>query len=236
GLLRQGAGLNEKSALIEAEKDNYPIDWMCTQLEVARSSFYAWRARVGTTTDTEARREVLKVEIARIFDQQRGTAGCRRVAAQLNQEGFEASVGLVAELMRELGLKAVQKRAYKTTTVVDGRAQVFEDKLGRDFAPESHSPGTALVGDITYLRTGQGWLYLATVIDLATRMVIGWQTATHLRTSLVIDALEMARTQGGAKKNAIFHSDHGSQGGFNWSSQHLEVRKVFKDGDQGLEH
>lgn len=176
---------------------------MCTQLEVARSSFYAWRARVGTTTDTEARREVLKVEIARIFDQQRGTAGCRRVAAQLNQEGFEASVGLVAELMRELGLKAVQKRAYKTTTVVDGRAQVFEDKLGRGFAP-SHRPGEALVGDITYLRTGQGWLYLATVIDLATRMVIGWQTATHLRTSLVIDALEMARTQGGAKRMLYF--------------------------------
>ncbi|WP_425248463.1 IS3 family transposase [Auritidibacter ignavus] len=234
GLLRQGAGLNEKSALVEAEKDNYPIDWMCTQLEVARSSFYAWRARVGTTTDTEARREVLKVEIARIFDQQRGTAGCRRVAAQLNQEGFEASVGLVAELMRELGLKAVQKRAYKTTTVVDGRAQVFEDKLGRGFAPESHRPGEALVGDITYLRTGQGWLYLATVIDLATRMVIGWQTATHLRTSLVIDALEMARTQGGAKKNAIFHSDHGSQYTsdefINYSQQHGFIQSMGRTG------
>ena len=88
---------------------------------------------------------------------------------------------------------------------------MFSDKLDRNFAPESHRPGEALVGDITYLRTGQGWLYLATVIDLATRKVIGWQTAEHMRTSLVVDALEMARTQGGAASGAIFHSDHESQ-------------------------
>lgn len=93
----------------------------------------------------------------------------------------------------------------------DEKAQVFADKLERDFAPESHRPGEALVGDITYLRTGQGWLYLATVIDLATRKVIGWQTAEHMRASLVGDALEMARTQGQAAPGAVFHSDHGSQ-------------------------
>lgn len=120
-------------------------------------------------------------------------------------------MGLVADLMRELGLAAIQRKAYKRTTVPDDKAQVFSDKLDRDFAPESHRPGEALVGDITYLRTGQGWLYLATVIDLATRKVIGWQTAEHMRASLVVDALEMARTQGGAASGAIFHSDHGSQ-------------------------
>lgn len=184
---------------------------MCKQLQVARSSFYAWRSRAGTVTATQARREALKVEIGRIFDEQRSTAGCRRVAAQLNEEGFEASVGMVADLMRELDLAAIQKKAYKRTTVTDEHAEVFTDKLNRDFVPESHTPGTALVGDITYLRTGQGWLYLATVIDLATRMVIGWQTAEHMRTSLVVDALEMARTQGGAATEALFHSDHGSQ-------------------------
>ncbi|MVT26384.1 IS3 family transposase [Nesterenkonia alkaliphila] len=203
--------MNEKSALIEAEKDTYPIWWMCQQLEVARSSFYAWRARAGRVTATQARRDVLKVEIARIFTEQRGTAGCRRVAAQLNAEGFDASVGLVADLMREMDLAAIQKRAYKRTTIAEEHAAVFTDKLGRDFTPEHYTVGQALVGDITYLRTGQGWLYLAVVIDLATRMVIGWQTAKHMRASLVIDALEMARTQGGAAKEAIFHSDHGSQ-------------------------
>lgn len=184
---------------------------MCNQLGVVRSSFYAWRERAGQITATQARRQALGVEIERIFNEQRGTAGCRRIAAILNDEGHPASVGLVADLMRELGLAAIQRKAYKRTTVPDDKAQVFSDKLDRDFAPESHRPGEALVGDITYLRTGQGWLYLATVIDLATRKVIGWQTAEHMRASLVVDALEMARTQGGAASGAIFHSDHGSQ-------------------------
>lgn len=184
---------------------------MCNQLGVVRSSFYAWRERAGQVTATQARRQALGVEIERIFNEQRGTAGCRRIAAILNDEGHPASVGLVADLMRELGLAAIQRKAYKRTTVPDDKAQVFSDKLDRDFAPESHRPGEALVGDITYLRTGQGWLYLATVIDLATRKVIGWQTAEHMRASLVVDALEMARTQGGAASGAIFHSDHGSQ-------------------------
>ncbi|MCT1887053.1 IS3 family transposase [Dietzia cinnamea] len=211
GPLRPGAGLSEKSALIEAEKASFPIEWMCAQLGVARSSFYAWRSRAGQVTATQARREALKGEIQRVFDKQRGTAGCRRIAAILNDEGHPASVGLAADLMRELGLAAIQRKAYKRTTVPDEKAQVFADKLGRDFAPESHRPGEALVGDITYLRTGQGWLYLATVIDLATRKVIGWQTAEHMRASLVVDALEMARTQGQATPGAVFHSDHGSQ-------------------------
>ena len=184
---------------------------MCAQLGVVRSSFYAWRARAGQVTATRTRREALGREIERIFHAQRGTAGCRRIAAILNDDGQPASVGLVADLMRELGLAAIQRKAYKRTTVPDEKAQVFTDKLDRDFAPESHRPGESLVGDITYLRTGQGWLYLATVIDLATRKVIGWQTTEHMRASLVVEALEMARTQGGAAPGAIFHSDHGSQ-------------------------
>jgi len=94
--------------------------------------------------------------------------------------------------MREMGLAAVQKRAYKRTTINDEHAQVFEDQLARNFDPADYCPGQALVSD-TYLRTGQGWLDLATIIDLATRMVVGWQLADHMRTSLVIDALDMAR-------------------------------------------
>jgi hypothetical protein len=78
------------------------------------------------------------------------------------------------------------------------------------------------VGDITYLKTGEGWLYLAIVIDLATRMVTGWQLAEHMRTSLVTDALAMAITHGHVQPGAVFHSDRGAQGGFNWSSQHLD--------------
>ena len=184
---------------------------MCRQLGVARSSFYAWRARAGTVPATQARREALKPEIQRVFTFLRGVGGCRRVAAKLNDEGIVCSVGLVADLMREMGLAAIQKRAYKRTTIPDDQAQIFDDHLDRNFDPGAYTPGQALVSDITYLKTGQGWLYLATIIDLATRMVIGWQLAEHMRTSLVIDALAMARTHGRIADDALVHSDHGTQ-------------------------
>lgn len=181
---------------------------MCGQLGVARSSFYAWRNR--TETPTAARRRDLAERITTIFDDSRQTSGCRRVAAQLNRGGHECSVGLVADLMRELGLKAVQPRAYKRTTIPGEDPIEAPDLIGRDFAAGG-TPGARLVGDITYLRTGEGWLYLATVIDLATRMVIGWQLAAHMHTSLVVDALKMGIDAGLVAPNAIFHSDRGTQ-------------------------
>lgn len=184
---------------------------MCQQLEVPRSTFYAWKDRAGQITATRARREQLAVEVQRAFDDQNGTAGCRRLAAQLNREGQACSVGLVASLMRELGLAAIQPRTWRKTTVVDDDAQVYPDLLERNFDPADHAAGEYLAGDITYLHTGAGWLYLAVVIDLATRMVVGWQMADHMRTSLVVEALAMARTHGYAAPQAVFHSDHGTQ-------------------------
>jgi putative transposase len=182
---------------------------MCGLLGVPRSSFYAWRDRAETPT--AARRRLLAEHVARVFDESRQTYGCRRVAAALNRDGHECSVGLVADLMRELGLRAVQPRAYKRTTI-PGEAPVSSpDLIGRDFDLVSGAPGERLVGDITYLRTGEGWLYLATVIDLATRMVVGWQLADHMRTSLVVDALAMAIDAGHVDAEAIFHSDRGTQ-------------------------
>jgi putative transposase len=100
-------------------------------------------------------------------------------------------------------------RAYKRTTVPGEQPVSTPDLIEREFT--AGQPGTRLVGDITYLRTDQGWLYLATVIDLATRMVVGWQTAAHMRTSLVIDALAMARKHGHVGRHAVFHSDRGCQ-------------------------
>jgi transposase InsO family protein len=193
--------------VIEAEKATYKIAWMCRLLEVPRSSFYAWRHRVETPT--AVRRRELAGHVCRVFAGSRQTSGCRRIAAQLNREGIDCSVGLVADLMRELGLRAVQPRAYKRTTVPGAEPVDSPDLIGRDFTAEA--PGERLVGDITYLRTAQGWLYLATVIDLATRMVIGWQLASHMRTSLVIDALQMAIDSGQVRHDAIFHSDRGCQ-------------------------
>jgi putative transposase len=189
--------------VIEAEKANYKIAWMCRLLGVPRSSFYAWRNRAETPT--AARRRELAEHVRRIFDDSRQTSGCRRVAAQLNRGGHECSVGLIADLMRELELRAVQPRAYKRTTVPGEDPVHSPDLIEREFT--AAEPGTRLVSDITYLKTGEGWLYLATVIDLATRMVVGWQLASHMRTCLVVDALQMAITGGHVQPDAIFHSD-----------------------------
>jgi transposase InsO family protein len=182
---------------------------MCELLGVPRSSYYAWRSRAETPT--AARRRVLAAQVRRVFHSSRQTFGCRRVAAQLNREGVDCSVGLVADLMREAGLKAVQPRGYRRTTLPGEQPVNSPDLLERDFAPDSCAPGQRLVGDITYLRTGQGWLYLATVIDLATRMVVGWQLTDHQRTGLVIDALRMAIDAGRVQPGALFHSDRGCQ-------------------------
>jgi putative transposase len=116
---------------------------------------------------------------------------------------------LVADLMRELGLTACQPRAYKRTTVPGEEPVASPDLIDREFTADT--PGQRVVGDITYLRTGEGWLYLATVIDLATRMVVGWQLAEHMRTSLVVDALDMAIAHGHLDPGAVFHSDRGTQ-------------------------
>ena len=101
--------------MIDAEKANYKVAWMCRLLRVPRSSFYAWRNKAETAT--AARRRELASQVRRVFEEGRGAYGCRRVTAQLNRDGYSCSVGLVADLMRELGLRACQPRAYKRTTL-----------------------------------------------------------------------------------------------------------------------
>jgi putative transposase len=134
-----------RCALIDAEKANYPIVFMCRQLRVPRSTFYAWRRQADTTT--AARRRELAGHVRRVFTASRGTYGCRRVTAALNRDGIACSVGLVADLMRELGLRACQPRAYKRTTLPGQRPVTSPDRIGREFTAKR--PGTRLVGDIT---------------------------------------------------------------------------------------
>lgn len=195
--------------MIEAEKANYPIRWMCSILGVSRSTFYDWRRQVATVTAAAARRAELAIEVGKVFAEFKETYGCRRIARVLNNRGHACSVDLVADVMRELGLQAVQPRAYRVTATRGEADDYPPDLLDRDFT--STHPGTRLVGDIAYLRTTQGWLYLATVIDLATRMVVGWQIADHMRTYLVINALEMARLHGHLQPGAIVHHDRETQ-------------------------
>src|SRR4051812_28273584 len=152
GLLRADATVAERCALIHAEKDTYDVTFMCRLLKVPRSSYYAWTHRAETPT--RARRRALAVEVAQEFTNSRQTSGCRRIAAALNRRGIPCSVGLIADLMRELGLAAVQPRAYKRTTLPGDAPRPAPDLLERNFT--ATAPGTRLVGDITYLRTGEG--------------------------------------------------------------------------------
>jgi putative transposase len=202
--------VSDRYAFIAAEEadPNSPYDTskMCAWLRVSRSGFYDWCTRPPSATGR--RREQLKTAISGIFERSRGTYGYRRVHAQLRRAGFEAGPELVRDLMRELGLAACQPRPYRITTVADPAAPAPADRLGRDFAAEA--PGQKLVGDITYIATWEGWLYLATVIDCHSKKVIGWSMADHMRASLVIDALDMAAGNVVLAPNGVFHSDRGS--------------------------
>lgn len=180
---------------------------MCEWSEVSRSGFYGWQAR--PTSATAARRQVLAVKVKAIFDQSRGTYGARRVAVVLRHAGERISRRLVGHLMDLQGLTPAAPRPWRRTTFPDQTGAAYPDLVRRDFTAQA--PGTKLVGDITYVATWEGWLYLATVIDCHNRKVIGWAMAEHMRASLVADALEMAATNVRFAPGAVYHSDRGAQ-------------------------
>jgi transposase InsO family protein len=201
--------VSEKFTLMHAEKATFTIELMARLLGVSRAGYYAWAGRQGTLPPTTARRVWLSGLIKQIHDDSNGVNGFRRVLAELARRGIAVSEGLVRKIMRELGIFGIQPRSKKRTTIPAEDAVTRPDLLKRDFTADR--PGVRFVGDITYLRTGEGWLYLATVIDLFNREVVGWSMAEHMRTELIGDALKMAHTHGRLEPGAVFHSDRGSQ-------------------------
>lgn len=196
--------------LIRSEEGTYPITMMCRLLEVSRPAYYKWKSRQNLPPGPRAaRRNELSKHIEQIWIGSHRLYGARRIHAELLTQGWACSVWLVRKLMAELDIHGLQPRSFTKTTIQADDADTRRDRLGRAFYPPVAT--THLVGDITYLKTGEGWLYLATVIDLTTRMVIGWATGEHLHTSLVVDALAMAWRAGLTAGGAIFHSDRGSQ-------------------------
>lgn len=183
------------------------ITKMCVWLRVSRSGFYEWRERPASAT--ARRREELKGYITKSFDDSDGTYGYRRVHAELAAWGVACGPELVRALMRELGLEPCQPRPWRhCLTEADGAAGPIPDLVCRDFT--AGAPGQKMVGDITYIPTWEGWVYLATVIDCCTRAVIGWAMADNYRTPLIEAAIEMAARNHRLAADAIFHSDRGS--------------------------
>jgi transposase InsO family protein len=177
-------------------------------MEVSRSAFYDWHQHQPTRRALDD--EALGERIAEIHTAMRGVYGWPRVYAQLRREGFHVSRKRVARIMRHRGLIGRCKRRWTKTTFSDPEAAAV-DLLKRAFGPGTVEVDRVYVGDITYIWTSEGWLYLATVIDLASRRVVGWAMADHMRASLVVDALEMALDARRPGPGLIFHSDRGTQ-------------------------
>ena len=195
---------------IEAVKaSGHGVERACALLEVSRSAYYGWRTNGTARAQADAK---LARRVAAIYRASRGTYGAPRVLAQLRREGVRCSKKRVARLMAVQGLAGRHKRRTKKTTVADPAAEGVQlDLLQRAFAPAELGPNQVWVGDISYLRTWEGWCYLATVIDLASRRVVGFAVGDHMRSELVAQALKMAVGLRQPPAGLIFHSDRGSQ-------------------------
>jgi len=196
----------EKVSTDEHGLVKYPIVKMCEWLEVSTSGFYEWVSRPMSAT--AQRREYLKLLIVRAFHDSDGTYGYRRLHAQLVRWGEGCSAELVRALSRQLGLVACQPRPWRHSLTESGPSGPIPDLVRRDFSADT--PGTKMVGDITYIPTWQGWLFLATVIDCCTKAVIGWAMDDNYQTPLISAAIDMAARNHNVASKAIFHSDRGS--------------------------
>ena len=195
---------------IEAEKAGQDgnVVKACELLEVSRSAFYEWSHHVPSRRALDE--DALGERIQAVHDESRGTYGCPRVHRALRAEGVHVSRKRVARIMRQKGLVGRCRRRWTKTTTPDPEAAAV-DLLRRAFGPGTVELDRVWVGDITYVWTWEGWAYLATVIDLASRRVVGWALADHMRAELVCDALAMAITARRPVAGLIFHSDRGTQ-------------------------
>ncbi len=194
---------------VEAEKaERRNVAKACELLEVSRSAFYEWHRHVPSTrqlADAE-----LGVRIQGIYDDSRGTYGWPRVHRALRRDGVHVGRARVARIMRQKGLVGRCRRRWTKTTFSDPEVAAV-DLVKRAFGPGTVELDRIYVGDITYIWTWEGWVYLASVIDLASRRVVGWAMADHMRASLVCDALAMAINARRPAPGLIFHSDRGTQ-------------------------
>jgi len=193
---------------MHAEKSDFTIIRMARLLGVSRSGYYAWTKRPPSAR--AVRSERIEAKIAWFHGESDEVSGTPRILADLREDGEIISRKTVAKTMRRLGLRGVCPKRWKTTTVTDAGDTYPPDAVKRRW--DTGALNTVWIGDITYLRTWEGWLYLATVIDAHSRRVIGWAIADHMRTDLVEDALRMAIVLRGQRPaKVVFHADRGTQ-------------------------
>lgn len=196
-----------KFAFIDAEKARFPVAVLCEVLGVSRSGYYAWCKR---PEPARRRRDAqLTARIAAIHTRSRGTYGSPRIHAELAAQGHRVGRKRVARLMNQRGLQARRKRRFRATTDSRHAFPIAPNLLGRHF--EVVAPNVAWVTDITYVWTRQGWLYLAAILDLFSRRVVGWATSDRIDRKLTLEALDGALRTRRPRPGLLHHSDRGSQ-------------------------
>jgi len=211
---------------VEERRDAFGVEPICRVIGVPVSTHYARRSRKPSPRELADRELLLEIEAARTG--RRKVYGARKTWKELKRRDVDVGRDQVARVMRRNGLEGKLRGRKQRTTIADEAAvERARDLLQRDFT--ATRPNEKWVADITYVRTWNGFVYLAFILDCYSRMIVGWQLATHMRAELVLDALEMANGLRRPGAGLIAHSDRGSQGGFNWSSQHL-VMGVVRDG------
>jgi putative transposase len=187
----------------------FTVSRMCQLLEVSRSGYYEWLSRPPRPPADTA--QEVQDNIQRYFAQGRGTYGTRRIKHLLTQDGLRVSRRRIGRVLAQAGLRCKTQRKFKAPRSAEQAQTIAPNQLNREFTVQV--PDTIYVGDITYLPTGEGWLYLAVVLDLCSRAVVGWSMAHHMRAELVNQALAMAIYQRQPAAGLIMHTDRGSQYG-----------------------
>ncbi|MBT5371638.1 MAG: IS3 family transposase [Gammaproteobacteria bacterium] len=197
-----------KYSFITQHKNAYPVSLQCRVLGVSRSSYYYYRKHVVTRPVDPFHLEMIDF-VKKISEESGRSYGSRRMRKALNALGFPVSRNKARKLMKEAGVSVRQRKKYKITTNSNHKQPVFDNLLKRDFAVAQ--PDLAYAGDVTYIWTQEGWLYLAVVIDLFSRKVVGWSMSSRMKAGLVCDALKMSIWRRRPKEGLIHHSDRGSQ-------------------------
>ena len=203
-------------ALIDGAKAAFPVHRLCRVLGVSQSGYFAWRGRLACRRQRDDM--VLLAHVRSAFALSSGTYGSPRMTRELRDSGLTVGRRRIARLMRDNGLRARQKRRFKRTTDSHHAWPVAPNLLDQDFT--ATGPDKKWGADISYVWTREGWLYLAVVIDLFARRIVGWATGDRLHRDLALAALRKALVMRRPAAGLIHHSDRGSQGGFKRSSQH----------------
>ena len=205
-----------------AHKSEFHLSVMCSVLNVSRSGFYYWLNRSEKYSSRQQEQQRLDEHVADAFQVEKGRSGARRLVHRLTKQGYGYNRKTVAASLKRQGLRAKAARKFKATTCSKHNLPVAENLLKQDFHAEH--PNQKWAGDITYLWTSEGWLYLAVVIDLYSRKVIGWEMSERMTSTLVCDALQMALFRRKRPKHVIVHGDRGSQ---YWALFPLRVGEYF---------